>query len=90
MRPSEIWTPAAQVESPLIRVVVGSVVGYQLRPRNKARVKRELTLTIPSKAIKWMLVVVKTRWEETDISDEVMICIMETKREEQELHFLCF
>lgn len=34
------------------------VVGYHERPRKSARVNKEFTLTIPSKAIMWILVIV--------------------------------
>jgi len=49
----------AMQEVSVIRVVVGSgAVGYHARPRKSAKVNKEFTLTIPSKAIMWILVVV--------------------------------
>jgi len=49
MRPSEMEVPAAQsVLSASMRVLVVLVV---VIPRKRAKVKRELTLTMPSKAI---------------------------------------
>ena len=60
MRPSAISEPATQSESE-VRVVWVSKVGYQLRPRNKAKVKREFTLTTPSNAIMWIFVLLSAR-----------------------------
>lgn len=48
-------------------VARGSVVGYQLRPRKRASVKRELTLTMLSKAIMWILVRESDRLEAADM-----------------------
>lgn len=70
MRPSATSAPAKQADelaAAPMRVVRGSVVGYQLRPRKRARVKRELTLTTLSKAIMWMLVLVRDRRETSDM-----------------------
>lgn len=38
-----------------MRVLAGSL-GFQVKPRNTAKVKREFTFTIPSRAVMWMLV----------------------------------
>jgi len=58
MRSSTMEEEAMQ-EVSVIRVVVGSgAVGYHARPRKSAKVNKEFTLTIPSKAIMWILVVV--------------------------------
>ena len=51
-----------------MRVAVELVVGYHVRPRKRAKVKRELTLTMLSKAMMWMAVVVSLR-RECDTSD---------------------
>lgn len=54
---STMVEPAAQGEvGSVIRELLGSV-GFQARPTKTARVKREFTLTIPSRAVMWMLVV---------------------------------
>lgn len=42
-------------------------VGYHARPRNKAKVKSELTLTIPSSAIMWMVVLLIMRRLTVDV-----------------------
>ena len=60
--------PAAH-EAESMRTDLGSVVGYQVRPRKRAKVKRELTLTMLSKAIMWIDVVVSLRRECVDTSD---------------------
>lgn len=58
MRSSAMEEEAAQ-EVSVTRVAVGSgAVGYHESPRKSARVNKEFTLTIPSKAIMWILVVV--------------------------------
>lgn len=67
MRPSATSAPAAQDSEAPIRVARGSVVGYQLRPRKRASVKRELTLTMLSKAIMWILVRESDRREAADM-----------------------
>lgn len=47
--------PAAQEAGELGSMRVG--MGYHARPRNIAKVKSELTLTIPSSAITWIVVI---------------------------------
>lgn len=56
MRSSAIEELAAQ-EGSVTRVIEGSGAGYQARPRKSAKVNKEFTLTIPSKAIMWVFVV---------------------------------
>jgi len=48
-------------------------------PRKSANVKSELTLTIPSNAIMWMLVVVRFRRETLDIAGEIVVPVVEAK-----------
>lgn len=92
MRFSAISEPAAQAAaaSGPIRVVLGPLVGYHASPRKSAKEKREFTLTMPSRAIMWMVVVVTLRCEK-DKSD---ICdgeeVGEMGEEEETFFFGCF
>jgi hypothetical protein len=44
-------------------------------PRKSANVKSEFTLTIPSKAIMWMLVVVSFRRDMSDIAGDMAVVV---------------
>lgn len=55
---SAMFEPARHA-SLVMRALVGSL-GFHASPTKTARVKRELTLMRPSKAVMWMLVVIET------------------------------
>ena len=81
MRPSATDGPAAQAVSPPTREL--SVLAVVM-PTKSARVKREFTFTMPSKATMWMLVVVAFwRRDTSDISGDVMVAVAVEPREER-------
>lgn len=88
MRPSATEGPATQaaaVSSPAPTRVV--VVLVDVMPRKSAKVKSEFTLTMPSNAMMWMLVVVILRRRDTselDISGEPVEAEKGKGKEEKE------
>jgi len=67
----------------------GSLVGFHERPRKSARVKSELTLKMPSKAMMWMAVVVSL-WRESDTSDICGRGVVADMEAKEETFFLSF